>query len=355
MSNTQKAIEILAIPQECSSFEGQVQTKTTRVLKIYEVADFTSGKKQMYYEFEFSEKNELFGAYPFNLISNYLYYYAHNIVEIREGYMETLKPSSTFTINAGPMSGKTYYNGWQKTKISPNTKGNGYSFDVITEPWVNTNPDGTPADMTNPLPLPGTCFKYARTKTKTSTGAISIWTSKYPVTQNLRRSDILNIIKMTELEYSSKVSLTFNIVSVSNKTHITSMCMDVVDIDTNKKKGIFYINGEDTQTVSPSGLVTSYGKSYPGYIFQWRLYNGDEQGVYGCTLYKQFAPSEDNTITIIPGGTNSYDATTKTLSYNVSRPEVAKVLAYAEFLPAQGKNENIGRMYNLETSEETNW
>ena len=45
----------------------------------------------------------------------------------------------------------------------------------------------------------------------------------------------------------------------------------------------------------------------------------------------------------------------QTLGMQQLRPEVAKILAYAEFLPAQGKNECIGRMYNLETGEEYNW
>lgn len=356
MANTKLALELLGLPQECSVFEGQVQTKTTKSLRIYEVTDFTVYPKKVYYEYEFVEKNELFGAYAFNLISNYIYSFGHEIQELGGETMETLRPATTSTVNIGPMSGKTYYNGWQKTKISPNAKADGYSFLVSTEPWMNVNKDGTPADMTNPLPLPGTCYKYARTKTKSSTtGTINTWTSRNPVTQNLKRSDILNIIKLSEEEYAEKIGVTFNIVKVSNQTHITSIAMDVIDVEFNKKKGIFYINGEDTQKVSASGMITSYGKTYPGYIFQWRLYNGDEQGVYGATLTRQLSSSEDTTINIAVGSKNTIDVTTKTITYNLERPEVAKLLAYAEFLPAQGKNECIGRMYNLETGEETNW
>jgi len=356
MANTLKAIELLGIPEECAIYEGQIQTKTSRSLKIYEVSDFTSGKKQVYYEHEFVEKNELFGAYPFNLISSYLYSFGHTPESFEGETFTTLRPSSTFTVNAGPMLGQVYYSGWQKTKIYPNGKGTGYSFDILTEPWLNTNKDGTPADMTNPFPLPGTCGKYVRTKTKDSkTGTIKIWTSRYPVTQTLRKNDILSIVKLSEEEYAQKVGWTFNIVKVSNTTHITSIAMDVVDVDLNKKKGIFYINGEDTQKVSASGLITSYNKTNPGYLFQWRLFNGDEQGAYGCTLFVNFGQSDDNTINIAVGSTNSWDATTKTLTYNYARPEVAKILAYAEFLPAQGKNENWGRIYNLETGEEYNW
>jgi len=355
MANTQKAIELLGIPEECSIYEGQIQTKTSRSLRVYEVSDFTAGRKKVYYEYEFVEKNELFGAYPFNLISNYLYSFGHTPENFEGSTFTTIRPASSFTVNVGPMIGKTYHSGWQKTKISPNDKG-GYSFDIYTEPWMNTNTDGTPADMTNPFPLPGTCAKYARSKTKSSTtGEIKIWTSRYPVTQTLRKSDILGLINLSEEEYASKVGWTFNIVTVSNKTHITSIAMDVVDVDLNKKKGIFYINGEDTQSVSASGLITSFNKTNPGYIFQWRLYNGDEQGAYGCTLVAPFTQTQDNTINIAVGSTNSWNATTKTITYNFARPEVAKILAYAEFLPAQGKNECIGRMYNLETGEEYNW
>ena len=49
MANTQKAIELLGIPQECAIYEGQIQTKTSRSLRVYEVSDFTSGKKKVYY------------------------------------------------------------------------------------------------------------------------------------------------------------------------------------------------------------------------------------------------------------------------------------------------------------------
>jgi hypothetical protein len=43
------------------------------------------------------------------------------------------------------------------------------------------------------------------------------------------------------------------------------------------------------------------------------------------------------------------------LTYNPDLIHEAKVLAYAEFLPAQGKNENVGRVYSLEKNTEVTW
>jgi hypothetical protein len=49
---------------------------------------------------------------------------------------------------------------------------------------------------------------------------------------------------------------------------------------------------------------------------------------------------------------NVYDALDKTLTYNPALQEQAALIAYMEFLPANGKNENCGKLLNLETGVE---
>ena len=88
----------------------------------------------------------------------------------------------------------------------------------------------------------------------------------------------------------------------------------------------------------------------------YRLNNGPAvnvtDNVYGSTLNIPLDPHKDTTINIEAGTINRYDAKTKTLTFNPDLKESAELLAYMEFLPAGGKNENIGQSINLETGEE---
>ena len=104
-------------------------------------------------------------------------------------------------------------------------------------------------------------------------------------------------------------------------------------------------------------LINSFGKTYDGYMYMYRLMNGAGQtttdNVYGSTLNIPLTPGNDSTINLQAGSTNAYNIATKTLTYNPDLTHDASVIAYMEFLPAGGKNENCGKQLSLETGIET--
>lgn len=126
-------------------------------------------------------------------------------------------------------------------------------------------------------------------------------------------------------------------------THITSTSTEVV-ITGNQFKGITYYNGVDASVNPPSGMITSYNKAYPGHVQRWILKQWDENGQpvisgmgsLGQAWMRQFPSGEDSTMTVIAGAATSYDAATKTLTYNSSY--VSELWYTFEELPGQGKN-----------------
>lgn len=124
-------------------------------------------------------------------------------------------------------------------------------------------------------------------------------------------------------------------------TYITSTSTEIVTAG-NLYTGITYYSGIDARLNKPSGKITSYNKTYPGHVQRWILKQWHPDGTvvgsgsYGQAWMLQLNGSEDSAITIVPGNQTSYNATTKTLTYNSS---LTSELWYTfEELPAQGKN-----------------
>jgi hypothetical protein len=133
--------------------------------------------------------------------------------------------------------------------------------------------------------------------------------------------------------------------------------MDIEQLPLNMQKSVVYVNGQDAQTFEYQRLENSFGKKYEGYMWMWRLHNGPRIGgstdnVYGSTLNIPLSPTQDSTITVEPGVSNVYDAEDLTLTYDPNLREQASIIAYMEFLPANGKNESCGKWLNLETGVE---
>lgn len=358
MTNTEKALDLLGLPQDMLPFNGQIQTKTTRQLRIYEVHDFTSGKEVIRYEAEFQQPTTvLFGMYPFNLLAGYIYH--NNFVvqgQTPNGYI--LNKDSKWVMHSAPSSlaGQNVYYCRQQVKINPQP--NGYAMDLLFEPW-STVTNGVANDMVNP-PIGSGIGVWARVVTKGADGKPKVsWTSRYAVTPKkpILKSDVLAMTKLSEDELMEKLKWTFNIVSVNPDTHMTSIAMDIEPLGANKYKSVVYINGKDAKSFDYRYLTTSFNKKPEGFMWMWRLYNGARENqtdnAYGSTLNIGLGENEDSTITVIPGTTNVWDAKNRVLTYDVDRVEQAQILAYMEFLPAGGKNENVGKSFNLETLEES--
>jgi hypothetical protein len=117
-----------------------------------------------------------------------------------------------------------------------------------------------------------------------------------------------------------------------------------------------YINGQDASGFNYQSLINSFGKTYSGFMWLWRLNNGPRSGgstdnAYGSTLNVPIN-GENSTLKIVSGSKNEYNTESKTLTFNPDLEASASIIAYMEFLPAGGKNENCGKELNLETGVE---
>ena len=353
MINIQKALEVLGLPQEMEAYNGQVQSRIYRNIIVYENYDSTSGTMKTYYTVEFAEPTPVaFGLYPFNFAANSIYHMGYSVVG-QTAYGYTIGKAGkwvTHPSNSGLAGQKVYYVA-EALHFTPTT------IEQTYEPY-ETVINGVASDMKDPVMRVG---YRGRLWGKDSTGKTIIkWTSKYAITpkKRLTRSEFLQLVPgMTMDDVIWKNRVTYNIVPVKGETHITSIAMDIDKPNASTLKSTVYINGIDADTFDYKKLVNSFGKTYDGYMYMYRLMNGPGQittdNVYGSTLNIPLTPGTDSTINLQAGSTNAYNIASKTLTYNPDLSYDASVIAYMEFLPAGGKNENCGKQISLETGIET--
>jgi hypothetical protein len=352
MINIDKALEVLGLPKEMESYNGQVQSRIYRNIIVYENYDSTSGIMKIFYTVEFTEPAPVaFGLYPFNFAANSIYHMGYNVTgQTPKGY--TLTRNSVW-VKHPPESGLAGQNVYY---VAGNLYFTPTTIEQTFEPY-ETVINGIASDMKDPVMRVG---YRARLWGKDSTGKVVIkWTSKYAITpkKKLTRSEFLKLVPgltMDDVMWNSRI--TYNVVPVKGETHITSIAMDIDKPTSTSMKSTVYINGIDADTFDYKKLINSFGKTYDGYMYMYRLMNGPGQittdNVYGSTLNIGITPGNDSTINLQIGSTNSYNVASKTLTYNPDLTYDASVIAYMEFLPAGGKNENCGKELNLETGIE---
>jgi len=350
--SVQKALEVLELPEEFAQYDGQIKTRTERKAWIYEVTDVSSSPTRVYYTIGFDEdKTDLFGMYPLNYLANSIHHGKFVYEGIDEENIATLTRPAMFVKHEQPsgLAGQTVYYVWQQIKCGD------HGIDLMYEPYETTW-KGVADDMKDPMIRIG--YK-ARLVTKGADGKPTVkWTSKYAINpkRRIRRAEFLQMINMPLEEFMYKTRWTWNRVATSPDTHINNIAMDIEQIGTDQIKSVFYINGKDAQTFDYKTLINSFDKTYSGYMWHYRLMNGPGaitvDNVYGSTLNIGINPQADSTIRVTSGTTNTWDAANRTLIYNPDLSYEAEVIAYMEFLPAQGKNENVGRSYNLEKNTE---
>lgn len=353
MSNVQKALEILDLPEEFAQYDGQIKTRTQRRAWIYEVTDISSSPTRVYYTLGFdNEKVDSFGMYPLNYLANSIHHMGFVYEGIDESSVATLTRPATFVKHEAPsgLAGQNVYYVWSQIKCSEQ------GIDYLLEPY-ETVWQGKADDMKDPMMRVG--YKGRLVRKGADGKPVVSWTSKYAITpkRRLRRSEFLQIANMSMEEFIYKTRTTWGRVDTDPENYINNIAMDIEQIGTDKIKSVFYINGEDAQTFDYKRLINSFDKTYDGYMWTYRLNNGPGQivtdNVYGSTLNIAINPQADSTINVKSGLTNTWDNNTKTLTYNPDLSYEAEIIAYAEFLPAQGKNENVGRTYNLEKHTES--
>lgn len=353
MINIDKALQVLGLPKEMEAYNGQVQSRVMRGITVYENYDSTSGKMVVFYTVEFNTPAPVaFGLYPFNFAANSIYHMGHQVVgQTPRGY--TLKRPSTWVMHpaiSGLAGQNVYY-------VESNIHFTATTIEQTYEPY-ETVVNGIAEDMKDPLIR---CQYKSRLWGLDAAGQKVIkWQSRYAIApkKKLRRAEFLKLLPgktMDDVIWESRV--TYNITPVKGETHITSIAMDI-DRAGYSLNSTVYINGVDANSFDYKKLINSFGKTYDGYMWMYRLNNGPRttntttDNVYGSTLNIGLTPGTDSTISVVPGSVNDYNIATKTLTYNPDLVEQATLIAYMEFLPAGGKNENCGKELNLETGIE---
>jgi hypothetical protein len=349
MQNISRALELLQIPEETGSFNGQIATMYKHQLVETELVDFTkmvvnpaTGKKEPTKTSTFSSEfaTSSFGAYSLNMISNYIHGFDYNVVGEMNGSYVLSKPYMEFE-----RDGKTYWIGWGRLDLVPITLQDGTTgtdFVVTNEQGMNTTMSGPVAHDINVM----TVTVYKKTFVKTSSTTPTTFTKSYP---KYTVAKLMERAKMNESQLANAFRTIYRSYTRNPINYCTSLATDIVITD-GKLKGEVYINGILSKDIPFTSLTASYGKKLPDFVVRWKLYHPSiQQGTYGAAWNTQMTSREDNTISIVKGDKIEYNTDTKTLTYL----EGSKMVFDFEFLPAQGKNETWGTVLDLDTMIKT--
>lgn len=351
MINLEKALDVLGLPPEFEAYNGQINTRIINGYIVYENNDFSTGKNVITYTVEKTSNTQLFGLYPLNYASMALYNMGFQLEGMSDkGYHLQQAPKWVTHEPPSGIAGQTVY------YVESNMYFNHDRIDVTYEPYETVS-NGIAEDMIDPLVR----VQYkSRLLAKDATGKTVIkWTSRGTIKpkRRLRRNEFLQLLNISEEEMIWNFRWTLPITKVKGETHITSIAMDIEKLNDTQVKSTVYINGIDANTFNYKVLINSFGQTYGGYKQMYRLYNGERStpttmNVYGSTIDIGQNPIEDSTLNLQAGGENSYNIINRTLTFNPGMEEEAKLLAYMEFLPANGKNESTGKWLSLETGIE---
>lgn len=323
MENIANALRVLNLPDEFSKHNGVFTSEIQYSLVEKRINDFTKlvkGKPTITSTFEVRSK--VFGStgYVFNMLHDFIHFNNYDVVD-------------TNTLKKDRVYGETFWYPEGNITISDNV------ITFVGNPFKNVLPNGQP-EPTGGLNPSITILRedYVKTKsffsTKPNKSYPSYTLDQIEALSGLTFDEICNAFRTEKLIWTP-----------SGDTHVTSVGVKV-DIADNTYTGKVYYNGIDTKEVKPSGLITSYGKVYPGHVTRWNLYNGDvNNSAYGSSIFIQDNSSEDTTITVVAGEKYSWDSLTRVLTFNANIP--ATLSFQYEELPAQGKNQSAMEIIQL--------
>lgn len=369
MENISKSIELLNIPEQLGIFNGQVQSKTeyeilettVRDDRFYEmVLNPRTGKMvpkritKTWKEYSVIPIKQKFGVYGLNLISAYINAFGHSYSGINaDGNHELFSPEFEGTIKVGIFKDKTFHFNWQRLELEKTANGC-----LIHE----MHDEGRSSTFSGPIANEADFQITIQRRDKSTVSSFSSNIGKGdPIFSNVRTSIInrrpasvtkgylLSNMNSDENTLAEMMKTTFECIDVNHAAHVENISCDIT-VTGNKFKGDVFINGIDSEQIPYTTLTASMGLKFPNFVQRWHLYNGDvNDTVYGSTDTITFGASELNEITVIAGDSFSYDATTKTLTYDQSKP--AELWFQFECLPAQGKNEGWTIAIDLKTLE----
>lgn len=332
MENIQKALQTLKLPEAFGKWNGQIREKWQSTLVEAITVDMRSRPHKTTTQYMAVAKREMFGDYGLNSLARFLHKvdkggFAFDYVSDSE----LKKDAATFTIATGPFAGKTYWTGEQHLfmKETPE-KDHDFEFIFTYNPFSNTTATGLP-EPTNGENPSITILRETTIITATKVSKIK----QFPV---YTKSQLMAKSGMTEEQIELAFSTQFKGYKVNPDTHITSVSVEVTQ-DGNQFTGTSYTNGVANKVQSPSGKVTSYGKTWPGIKERWRLYNGPENDLVTGATWREEIDNGENPIFITEGTAFSFNPTTKVLTYDESKG--ATLWFENEEDPAQGKNFSV--------------
>lgn len=351
-----KALLLLELPAECGPFDGQIRQKITRSILITTTKDFMNSKDGYPVttkQFTVQTKVEDFGQYFLNMLSMQIHDYGNQIDGVEDGVLKLSKDTKFATVDVGPFKGKTYWYPWNKIEVYNAGDNNGGIFmDMQVSPFLNVDMRGNPEPTDNLNPLTRTGLIYESVITLTSTGK-KIQTRPKAIAFTRQQMEELGYPE-DRLAYETRT--TFAGMKVDHTTHISSMGMDIAESTKGVRSfvGVPYFNGLQLGELGKpiTEFITAYGKKSQSYYFWWRLYNTKptRSTVFGQSAMSGSYPlSMDNKVEVNDGSIDGFSHGVFTV--NFMAPETARLLAYMEEWPAQGKNLNAGKILNLESGE----
>ena len=327
MENITKALRVSQLPDSFAQYNGRFTYKTSGFIVEKKIHDFTKrvkGQPTITSTFEVRSSNNRVTGYAFNLLSDFIHDNGYDVVAddlLYKPHMDNLSN------DLGAFPGKVYWIGFGEMRLE---KG---KFTHIRNPFKNTTTTGLPEPTGGVNP---SITILREEYVKTASGLSTRPSKSYP---SYTKSDILAKTGLTFEEFCEVYANVFTVqTDVSSNTYVLSVGVDV-ETDGLTYQGSVYYNGINTKDFKPSGLITSYDKTYPGHVTRWILYNGKiNVESYGATALIQDASSAINDIKVVEGDEFSWNSETRTLTYNKNFP--AELHFQYEELPAQGKNQS---------------
>lgn len=314
-----ETLRVLRLPSSLENYDSRVTSRTTRQLVQVRTNDFTTGKRVIKDEYVVREINQSsFTGYTFNQL-RFL------IDDSTEQINDTTFVRERFENNG-------YWYAAQTIKLHND------SFDFITTQGMNVTNGGVAVPFWDRKMIVKR-EEYVVTKTFTSTRP----SVSYP---NILVSDIEATMKVTPSELEEMLRTTYHIQKDCPSNWIKHTAIEGVFANGKADMNIYYNNS----TAYPSGMWTSYNKTFPGYVKRWRLYESGKIGsnAYGATVVVQLS-AQDEPINIVAGSSASWNAETRTLTYNKNGDNT--LWATFEELPAQGKNWGNEAIYKIVDEE----
>jgi hypothetical protein len=349
MQNVEKSLRLLNLPSEMAAINGQINTRVTKSLVEICVRDHTqmvrneqTGKFEptVTSQFVVESTTSLFGMYPLNLAANHLNWSGFELVGFEGGVFTMYRPFEEITLPDGTES----WIGWSEIKVAPTAEG--YDYNFYYEQGYNSYFGEKFAHDENVTWRSILRKTYIKT---TSTPNPTRFIKSYP---RYTIAQLKEKTGMNEYQIAEAFATTWKIEAKDSNTHCLNIASDIV-INENTFSGEAYVNGILPKDINYRSLISSYGKTLPGMVGRWKLYNDEfnkSTDVFGAAWHIVM-PVDDNTITLEKGSTVEYNSETKVLTY----PDNSKLIFDFEFLPAQGKNETVGCCIDLETMEKSLW